>query len=68
MKAAILLNRVILEYSMSSQLVLMSLPSPPKTTRALLENYIAYVETLTEDLPRVMLIGGTGKEVITVAS
>uniref|UniRef100_A0A914E5Q1 Uncharacterized protein n=1 Tax=Acrobeloides nanus TaxID=290746 RepID=A0A914E5Q1_9BILA len=68
MKAAILLNRVILEYSTSSQLVLMSLPSPPKTTRALLENYIAYVEALTEDLPRVMLIGGTGKEVITVAS
>ncbi|KAI6179047.1 putative Na-K-Cl cotransporter [Aphelenchoides besseyi] len=68
MNAAVHMNQVILEYSTESQLVLLSLPKPPKTTRQVVENYIAYVEALTEKLPRVMLIGGSGKEVITVDS
>ncbi|KAH7727039.1 solute carrier family 12 member 5-like protein [Aphelenchoides avenae] len=68
MQAAIRMNQVILEYSTESQLVLLSLPKPPKTRQAVIENYLAYVEALTEKLPRVMLIGGSGKEVITVDS
>lgn len=68
MKAAVQVNQVILEYSNESQLVLLSLPQPPKTINLLIENYLAYVEALTEKLPRVLLIGGSGKEVITVDS
>ncbi|CAD5215517.1 unnamed protein product [Bursaphelenchus xylophilus] len=68
MSAAIRMNQVILEYSNESQLILLSLPRPPKHTQRLVENYLAYVEALTEKLPRVMLIGGSGKEVITIDS
>jgi hypothetical protein len=46
----------------------LSLPKPPKTTKLVVENYLAYVEALTENLPRVILIGGTNKEVITADS
>ncbi|CAK5112750.1 unnamed protein product [Meloidogyne enterolobii] len=60
--------KVILEYSTESQLVLLSLPKPPKSIQSLVENYLAYVEALTEGLPRIMLIGGSGKEVITADS
>nr|CAD2188412.1 unnamed protein product [Meloidogyne enterolobii] len=68
MNAAVRLNQVILEYSTESQLVLLSLPKPPKSIQSLVENYLAYVEALTEGLPRIMLIGGSGKEVITADS
>ncbi len=68
MNAAVRMNQVILEYSTESQLVLLSLPKPPKTIGPLVENYLAYVDALTEKLPRAMLIGGSGKEVITVDS
>jgi len=68
MNAAVRMNQVILEYSSESQLVLLSLPKPPKSAMPLVENYLAYVEALTEKLPRCMLIGGSGKEVITVDS
>uniref|UniRef100_A0A914GWH9 Uncharacterized protein n=1 Tax=Globodera rostochiensis TaxID=31243 RepID=A0A914GWH9_GLORO len=68
MNAAVQMNQVILEYSTDSQLVLLSLPKPPKSIQALVENYLSYVEALTEGLPRVMLIGGSGKEVITADS
>lgn len=68
MKAAVHVNQVIHEYSTESQLVLLSLPKPPKTINSVVENYLAYVEALTEKIPRVLLIGGSGKEVITVDS
>ena len=68
MNAAVRMNQVINEYSTESQLILLSLPKPPKTTRECVENYLAYVEALTEKLPRVMLISGSGREVITVDS
>jgi len=35
--------KVILEYSTESQLVLLSLPKPPKSIQSLVENYLAYV-------------------------
>lgn len=63
MNAAVRMNQVILEYSTESQLVLLSLPKTPKTTKQIVENYLAYVEALTENLPRVILVGGTNKEV-----
>lgn len=68
MNAAVRVNQVIMEYSTESQLVLLSLPKPPRSIQQLVENYLAYVDALTEKLPRVMLIGGSGKEVITIDS
>ncbi|TMS35862.1 hypothetical protein L596_003163 [Steinernema carpocapsae] len=68
MNAAMRLNQVIHEYSTESQLILLSLPKPPKTRRLLVDNYIAYVDALTENFHRVLLIGGSGKEVITIDS
>uniref|UniRef100_A0A7E4W960 Amino acid permease n=2 Tax=Panagrellus redivivus TaxID=6233 RepID=A0A7E4W960_PANRE len=68
MTDAVRVNRVMLEYSANSQLVLLSLPKPPRSVTALIETYLVYVETLTEGLPRVLLIGGSGKEVITADS
>uniref|UniRef100_A0A183BX78 SLC12 domain-containing protein n=1 Tax=Globodera pallida TaxID=36090 RepID=A0A183BX78_GLOPA len=44
MNAAVQMNQVILEYSTDSQLVLLSLPKPPKSIQALVENYLSYVK------------------------
>uniref|UniRef100_A0A914UYK5 Solute carrier family 12 member 6 n=1 Tax=Plectus sambesii TaxID=2011161 RepID=A0A914UYK5_9BILA len=67
MHTAVRLNQKILEYSKDSQLVVLNLPRPPRT-RIGLQNYMEYLEMLTEKLPRVLLVRGTGKEVITMYS
>uniref|UniRef100_A0A914W1E8 Solute carrier family 12 member 6 n=1 Tax=Plectus sambesii TaxID=2011161 RepID=A0A914W1E8_9BILA len=67
MHTAVRLNQKVLEYSKDSQLVVLNLPRPPRT-RVGLQNYMEYLETLTEKLPRVLLVRGTGKEVITMYS
>lgn len=67
MHTAVRLNQKVLEYSEGSQLVVLNLPRPPRT-RDGLPNYMEYLEMLTEKLPRVLLVRGTGKEVITMYS
>uniref|UniRef100_A0A914WPA5 Solute carrier family 12 member 6 n=1 Tax=Plectus sambesii TaxID=2011161 RepID=A0A914WPA5_9BILA len=67
MHTAVRLNQKVLEYSEGSQLVVLNLPRPPRT-RIGLQNYMEYLEMLTEKLPRVLLVRGTGKEVITMYS
>ena len=67
MHTAVRLNQKILEYSGDSQLVVLNLPRPPKAREGL-QNYMEYLEVLTEKLPRVLLVRGTGKEVITMYS
>uniref|UniRef100_A0AC34QY31 Solute carrier family 12 member 3 n=1 Tax=Panagrolaimus sp. JU765 TaxID=591449 RepID=A0AC34QY31_9BILA len=68
MSDAMKLNRVILEYSQPAQLVLLSLPKPPRSPTELVESYLEYIEVMTYDMCRVLLISGSGKEVITVDS
>lgn len=83
MNTSVRLNRVIRENSPDSQLILLNLPSPPRNRLAFNNSYMVrdsssessalycfqtYLDVLTEDLPRVLFIGGSGREVITIDS
>ncbi|KAI1708469.1 amino acid permease domain-containing protein [Ditylenchus destructor] len=67
MHGAIRLNEVILEHSSESQLVLFSLPRPP-TTKEMVDDYMHYLEVISDKLKRVLFVRGTGGEVITTDS
>ncbi|RCN53325.1 amino acid permease [Ancylostoma caninum] len=67
MHTAVRLNELIIEHSLNSQLVLLNLPKPPKGKEGL-DDYIHYLEVLSDKINRVMFVRGTGKEVITTHS
>ncbi|KAL5968137.1 Solute carrier family 12 member 4 [Taenia solium] len=58
------LNELIVERSADAAAVLISLPALPKSAGSEFY-YMEYVETLTDGLQRVILIRGSGREVIT---
>ncbi|CAD6195818.1 unnamed protein product [Caenorhabditis auriculariae] len=68
MNTSVRLNHVIRENSQDAQLILLNLPSPPRNRVAFNNTYMIYLDVLTEALPRVLFIGGSGKEVITIDS
>ncbi|XP_028848597.1 solute carrier family 12 member 5b isoform X2 [Denticeps clupeoides] len=61
------LNEVIVKKSQEAKLVLLNMPGPPKN-RTGEENYMEFMEVLTEGLNRVLLVRGGGREVITIYS
>ncbi|XP_076131739.1 solute carrier family 12 member 5-like isoform X2 [Alosa pseudoharengus] len=61
------LNEVIVKKSQEAKLVLLNMPGPPKN-RMGDENYMEFLEVLTEGLNRVLLVRGGGREVITIYS
>nr|XP_005312982.2 solute carrier family 12 member 7-like [Chrysemys picta bellii] len=67
MHTAVKLNGVILNKSQRAQLVLLNMPGPPKNKKGD-ENYMEFLEVLTEGLNRVLLVRGGGREVITIYS
>lgn len=67
MHTAIRLNQVIKEESAKAKLVILNLPGPPKD-RTGEENYMDFLDALTEGLERVIMVRGGGKEVITIYS
>ncbi|KAK0399743.1 hypothetical protein QR680_003192 [Steinernema hermaphroditum] len=67
MHTAVRLNEVILEHSQDSQLVLLNLPRPPRSLEGL-DDYIHYLEVLSDKVKRVLFVRGTGQEVITTIS
>ncbi|KAL3108614.1 hypothetical protein niasHT_015536 [Heterodera trifolii] len=64
MHGAIRLNKLILENSRNSQLVLFSLPKPPFFEDEV-DDYIHYLEVISDNLKKVFFVRGTGAEVIT---
>uniref|UniRef100_A0A8C9U2U9 Solute carrier family 12 member 5a n=1 Tax=Scleropages formosus TaxID=113540 RepID=A0A8C9U2U9_SCLFO len=67
MHTALKLNGVIAKKSQEAKLVLLNMPGPPKN-RTGDENYMEFLEVLTEGLNRVLLVRGGGREVITIYS
>lgn len=67
MHTAVKLNEVVVKKSKSSQLVLLNMPGPPKNKKGD-DNYMEFLEVLTEGLNRVLLVRGGGREVITIYS
>ncbi|XP_059426368.1 solute carrier family 12 member 5 isoform X2 [Carassius carassius] len=67
MHTALRLNEVIIKKSQEAKLVLLNMPGPPKN-RSGEENYMEFMEVLTEGLNRVLLVRGGGREVITIYS
>ncbi|XP_072314959.1 solute carrier family 12 member 6-like [Eucyclogobius newberryi] len=67
MHTAVKLNEVIVNKSHDARLVLLNMPGPPKNQEGD-ENYMEFLEVLTEGLERVLLVRGGGSEVITIYS
>ncbi|XP_055003434.1 solute carrier family 12 member 7 isoform X1 [Sorex araneus] len=67
MHTAVKLNDVVLNKSQDAQLVLLNMPGPPRNRQGD-ENYMEFLEVLTEGLNRVLLVRGSGREVITIYS
>ncbi|CAN2389313.1 Solute carrier family 12 [Pristimantis euphronides] len=67
MHTAVKLNEVIVTKSHDAKLVLLNMPGPPKNDDGD-ENYMEFLEVLTEGLERVLLVRGGGREVITIYS
>ncbi|KAM6977098.1 solute carrier family 12 member 5b [Aplochiton taeniatus] len=67
MHTALRLNEVITKKSKEAKLVLLNMPGAPKN-RGGDENYMEFLEVLTEGLNRVLLVRGGGREVITIYS
>ncbi|XP_018363501.1 PREDICTED: solute carrier family 12 member 4 isoform X3 [Trachymyrmex cornetzi] len=69
MHTSLKLNEVIRKMSSEAQLVILNLPGPPRDTRMEREsNYMEFLEVLTEGLERVLMVRGSGREVITIYS
>jgi hypothetical protein len=69
MHSAVRLNREIQERSRDAKLVLINLPSPPTNqSSSSAYSYMEYVDVLTEGLDRLLLMRGSGQEVITIFS
>jgi len=69
MHTAVRLNEVIVSKSHEAKLVILNLPSPPKTIGIDKDaSYMEFLEVLTEGLERILMIRGGGREVITIYS
>lgn len=69
MHTSLKLNEVIRKMSSEAQLVILNLPGPPRDTRMERESsYMEFLEVLTEGLERVLMVRGSGREVITIYS
>ncbi|GMT15337.1 hypothetical protein PFISCL1PPCAC_6634, partial [Pristionchus fissidentatus] len=68
MNTAVKLNKVIMENSPDSQLVILTMPIIPKKIDAFINQYMTYLDVASEGLKRVIFVHGSGKEVITTQS
>lgn len=67
MHTAVELNKSIRSKSSQAQIVIVNFPAPPEKLTAE-ENYMEYLDVLSEGLDRVLMVRGSGKEVVTIYS
>jgi hypothetical protein len=67
MNTSVKLNELIVQKSHDASLVIINLPGPPRN-HADEENYMEFLDVLTEGLERVLMVRGGGHEVITIYS
>jgi hypothetical protein len=63
LQVALRYNEKFVEYSKDAALVLINLPTSEGYPTP--KHYLSYVDVLTAQLPRVLLVRGTNKEVVT---
>ncbi|EGD80722.1 solute carrier family 12 member 6 [Salpingoeca rosetta] len=71
MNTSVKLNRIIQQHSHDARLILLNLPGAPKECADSYDaamSYMEYVDVLTENLQRIIMIRGGGREVITIFS
>mmetsp|Transcript_69726 Transcript_69726/g.220759 ORF Transcript_69726/g.220759 Transcript_69726/m.220759 type:complete len:1075 (+) Transcript_69726:77-3301(+) len=64
LSTSVKLNGTIRTHSRDASLVLVSMPPPPRNDHAY--NYMEYLETLLEDLPRTIIVRGYRRDVVTI--
>eukprot|EP00118_Oscarella_pearsei_P002328 m.10248 g.10248 ORF g.10248 m.10248 type:complete len:1083 (+) comp22073_c0_seq3:74-3322(+) len=67
MNTSVKLNEIIMQKSHGSKLVILNLPGPPSAQRDE-ENYMEFLEVLTEGFDRTLMVRGGGREVVTIYS
>ena len=63
MRTSMTLNKCLLKNSKDSALIFCSLPTPAKSQSS--ADYLEYLDTLCDGLPRIALVKGSGMEVVT---
>lgn len=63
--SAVRLNQVLRTQSTGCELLVVNLPRPPESKEGFVK-FLEYTEALTDGLKRVLLVRGSGKEVITI--
>lgn len=67
MNTAVQLNEIMRRHSGDASLIILNFPAPPKDLSDE-EDYMFYLEALTEQLNKVLLVRGSGREVVTIYS